>query len=118
MKTEITLELRNKIRRDMRIVEGQHYPNPGGEHCGILYFDKDKEFELFEECIIWKEMLDTYFKTSYNGGKAKKVGRFIGIKPEKIHLYSVEFIVSTYKDPSWRDWFDVKGEDDAPKLIA
>jgi len=116
MKTEISLELRNKIRRDMLIVKDQYFMD-GGDHCGILSFDKDKEFELFEECMIWKEMLDTYYRTSYNAGKAKRVGRFSGIKPKKIHLYSVEFAISGYDVPSWKDWFDVDGKEDITQLI-
>lgn len=117
MKKEISLELRNKIRRDMLIVEDQHYTN-SGDYCGILNFDKDKEFELFEECMIWREMIDTYFKTSYNAGKAKRIGRFNGIKPKRIHLNSVEFAVSTYRNPSWKDWFNIEGKEDDHKLIG
>jgi hypothetical protein len=117
MKTEISLELRNKIRRDMLIVQNTHYAN-SGDYCGILSFDKDEEFELFEECIIWGEMIDIYFRTSYNAGKAKRVGRFSGIKPKRINLHSVDFTISGYDNPSWKDWFDVDGEKDDHILVG
>ena len=116
MKTDVTLELRNKIRRDMLIVKN-HVGYPNGDHCAVLNFKKE-ELELFKECIVWRNMLDIYFKSSYNGGKLKNVGRFVGIKPVMIHPNSVEFAVSTYGDPSWKDWFNMEGEEDAPKLIA
>jgi len=116
MKTEVTLELRNKIRKEMKIVSGYGlYPN--GDYCGILYFDDD-ESKLFEECMIWKKMLDTYFKTAYEGGKLRKVGRFLGIKPMTMQTRSVEFAVSMYRDPSWKDWFNIEGENDDPILIG
>ncbi len=118
MKTELSLKLRNKIRRDMLIVKDEYFANGLGDHCGILHFDKDKEFELFEECIIWREMIDTYFKTSYNAGKAKRIGRFSGIKPKQIHLHSVEFAISGYDNPSWKDWFDQEGKEDVSNLIG
>jgi hypothetical protein len=117
MKTKITLELRNKIRRDMLIVKDQYFADGLGDYCGILSFDRDKESELFEECIMWREMIDTYYRTSYNAGKAKRVGRFSGVKPKKIHLHSIEFAISGYDNPSWKDWFDMEGKEDNPNLI-
>lgn len=117
MKTTITLELRNKIRRDMLIVKNEYYADGLGDYCGILAFNNDEEYELFEECIAWRKMIDTYYRTSYNVGKAKKVGRFIGIKPKKIYLYSVAFAISGYDSPSWKDWFDMEGKEDNPNLI-
>ena len=115
MKTEVTLDLRNKIRTDMKIV-ANHETYSNGDYCGLLYFDK-KEKDLFKECIIWKRMLDTYFKSSYNGGKLLKVGRFVGIKPAAIHSRCVEFAVSTFSNPSWKDWFNIEGEEDDNKII-
>ena len=115
MKTEVTLELRNKIRRDMLIVKGKDYTN--GDYCAILNF-KNEELQLFKECVVWRNILDTYFKTSYNGGKLHKVGRFIGIKPVMIHPNSVEFAVAMYEEPSWKDWFSMEEEEDASKFIA
>lgn len=117
MKKEISLKLRNKIRRDMLIVKDQYFADGLGDYCGILYFDKNEEFDLFEECMVWRKMIDTYYRTSYNAGKAKKVGRFIGVKPKEIHLHSVAFAVSTYEDPTWKDWFDIEGKEDNPTLI-
>ena len=117
MKTELSLKLRNKIRRDMLIVQDTHYVN-NGDHCGILSFDRNEEFDLFEECMTWREMIDTYFRTSYNAGKAKRIGRFSGIKPKKIHLYSVDFAISGYDNPSWKDWFDQEGKEDVSNLIG
>ncbi len=116
MKTKISLELRNKIRRDMLIVKDQYWMDKG-DHCGILSFDKDEELELFEECVAWIDMINTYYRTSYNAGKAKRIGRFSGIFPIKIRLHSVDFVIEGYDNPSWKDWFDVEGKKDMPYLI-
>jgi len=116
MKTEVTLELRNKIRKEMKIIERKHVASTG-DSCAILHF-KDEEQDLFDECIDWKKMLDIYFKSSYRGGALKKVGRFIGVRPREIGFHYVEFQVRDFKNPSWKDWFNVEGDGDKVTLFA
>ena len=121
MKKELSLELRKKIRENMAIDElhvgfGSEYSDNYG-YCGVLTF-KDDEIELYNECIEWRRIIDTYFKTSQTGGMAIRVGRFIGLKPIIFHKSFIEFGVILCEKESWKDWFDTEGENDASKFFT
>ncbi len=106
---DVSLELRNKIRRDMKILIQQQMDDI--DYTGILSFN-NKEKHLHDECQTWKKLIDTYFSTTYDCYKLSKIGRFIGVRPHKIYFQSVTFQVSSYNNPTWEDWFDVTGEND------
>jgi len=114
MKKEVTLELRNKIRKDMVILEGEVYyefDNDGccgdrikKNYCGILQFNNIENC-IFKECVLWQNNIKSHFSCSYNNDRLLRVGRFFGIKPMKICPTSVEFSIVHYTKPSWKDWF-------------
>lgn len=106
--TDISLDLRNKIRRDLIISDSYK-----GEmaHFGSITFSKNEK-HLFDECIRWKCLLDIYFKTSYNCYRMTRIGRFYNIRPCFVQNGIAEFDLSHYDKPSWRDWFDIEGNDD------
>jgi len=108
---DVSLELRNKIRRDMKIMNCEQTNN--GDYTGILSFN-NRERHLYDECQTWRKLIDTYFSTSYDCYKLSKVGRFEGIRPYKMYIrfQSFSFHISTYNKPTWKDWFDVTGEND------
>lgn len=108
---DVSLELRNKIRRDMKVLKEIQMGNMDYDYTGVLLFNNE-EGDLYNECRIWKKIIDTYFSTSYNCYKLSRVGRFKGVRPRKIHLQSISFQVTSYGEPTWEDWFDVTGRND------
>ena len=113
MYNDVSLRLRNKIRRDMIIATDLY----DGKGRGILQFHDD-ENELFDECLLWIKIINSYFKTSYNCYRLTRVGRFIDIRPvQVIGERKVEFDVDNYHPPSLKDWFvDNDGSDDGVLL--
>lgn len=110
MYKDVSLELRNKIRRDMIIQPSATMPQVN--FLGFLNFTFPEQDKLYVECKEWKSIIDKYFKTSYGCYMLEKVGRFYGVRPFRICLYHVEFEVESWRDESWKDWFDVTGEND------
>jgi len=110
MYKDVSLELRNKIRQEMRIQESATAPH--ANHIGFLNFTFPEQSALYCECRVWKRIIDKYFKTTYGCYMLEKVGRFYGVRPFRICLYHVEFEVEHCHRESWKDWFDISGESD------
>lgn len=106
---DVSLELRNKIRRDMRVLQQMQMGEI--DYTGVLSFNNE-ERHLYDECQRWRKIIDTYFSTSYNCYRLSRVGRFKGVRPHKIYNHTIKFQVSSYNPPTWEDWFDVIGEKD------
>lgn len=114
--SDVSLALRNKIRREMEVYEDVY----DGDCRGVLIFT-EKDVELFQECLQWLEVIASYFKTSYDCYRITKVGRFRGVRPARKEILceaggimemKVEFDVEEYDPKSWMDWFDVEGKED------
>ena len=112
--TDVSLELRNKIRRDMILYNDVY----GDGLKGILTFTHH-DLELYQECLLWNEKAKS---SMYGGYTMTRIGRFKGIRPlwagdivvdSDNHMeMKVEFEVDSFDEPSWMDWFDIKGEGD------
>ena len=115
--SDVSLELRNKIRSHMVIYDDIY----GGNVHGILELDQD-DIELIQECLLWREVIMTYFKTSYDAYKMTKIGRFHGVRPIEVSTINcdsdgllnvkITFEVDHYDEESWRDWFEIGDESD------
>ena len=115
--SDVSLALRNKIRRDMVLFNDVY--GDGLKGCLTL---THHDTPLIQECLLWHEVIMSYFKTSYDAYKMTKIGRFYGVRPKLIRdmvadsegtlNVVVEFEVDDYDEESWLDWFDVKGEAD------
>lgn len=114
---DVSLELRNKIRTYMVIYEDVY----GGSVHGILQLD-ETDIELIQECLQWREIIMTYYKTSYGAYKMSKIGRFYGVRPIEVKTINcdsdgkidvqITFEVDHYEEESWRDWFEIGHERD------
>lgn len=111
MYNDVSLELRNKIRMCMKVVE-----NANDDQRGMLHFFLPEEQPLIDECREWLNVINKYFKTTYNYYKLAKVGRFYGVRPIKVYYSFATFTVDDHDELSWRDWFDLSGYDDGPLL--
>lgn len=108
---DVSLALRNKIRRDMNIIH-----SAVDDERGIIRVYSTDEQYLIDECREWLGVIKTYFKTTYDCYKLAKVGRFYGVRPLRVyHSFSV-FHVDSHDPPSWEDWFDLSGKNDGPLL--
>lgn len=113
--SDVSLGLRNKIRREMVVTEDLY----GGDARGILEFHEDEK-ELFDECCLWLKVINSYFKTSYHCYKITKVGRFRGIRPvQTMGVNKIQFDIDEYDPESWKDWFeDQDGKEDGVLMGA
>jgi hypothetical protein len=114
---DVSLELRNKIRRYMEIdISIGTYD---GSPTGVLRLELNEK-ALYEECRVWVNFICTYFSTSPTGGRISKIGRFYNLKPTVLHqdlkYYRVYFNVEYYDPQTWFDWFDVEGNSDGDFL--
>ena len=110
MKTHISEELQDKILNDL--VEDtfrNDWELPVWASIGSLTFDEN-ELDLYNECIEWREVITTYFLSSYTGGALKKFGPYEHIRPDQILHNKVIFTFEDNKHMSWKDWF-IRGED-------
>ena len=110
MYNDVSLELRNEIRKNLMINFGatRPYANCSGSLCLMPH-----KRHLFEECEKWLNTIMTYYKTSYQAMCLTKVGRFYMIRPyEILHGYICKFEFERYDKPSFMDWFDTTGEND------
>lgn len=116
--SDVSLELRNKIRKDM-IIYNDIFGS--GDLRGVVNFTNN-ELHLFQECLLWHEVVMTYFKTAYDCYKMTRIGRFLGVRPtspteiisesEGTLTAKMEFHVDECEEESWRDWFDIEGNND------
>ena len=112
MLNDVSLELRNKIRKDLQF-DGKNWDVNG--YYGTLTFSDD-EMYLYEECKEWYNVIETYFKTSSTAYCLTRVGRFNFVRPFAILNKEVIFQVDSYNSESWKDWFDIEGKDDGPLI--
>jgi len=115
MLMKISNQLRNKIRRDLIILNQYGIYSSDEYYRADLYFSQDED-DLLMECIKWWKDIDTYFKTSYNTYKIN-CGRFKGVFPRKVYRYAkmASFYVDSFGKESWEDWFIMEGEINASK---
>jgi len=118
MLLKISSNLRNKIRKDLIILNAYETLHDNDSYKADLYFSKKEEYLLIE-VIKWLKEIDTYFKTSYNTYKID-CGRFKGVFPRKVFYYLkiASFYVYSYEKESWKDWFIMEGEVDASKQFT
>ena len=109
MYNDVTLELRNKIRRELDILED--YITENGNSIARLKFTKE-DIHLIEECKEWLNVIKRIFRCSYDAYRLENVGRFKGVKPIDVTDDDVLFSVVSHSEPSWKDWFDLTGEND------
>jgi len=112
MYNKVSQELQDKIGRDLK----QIY-NKDGEEIGMVTF-VIQEKEIYEECIEWLETINTYYLSSYWGGSLKKFLHYDYIKPAEVLHYMVLFKYELNWNMSWKDWFIVRGEDNASIVPA
>ena len=106
---DISLELRNKIRRELEIIDAIPLKL---DYVGELKFEP-YEVHLYEECKRWCKIIDDYYRTTYRAYCMTRIGRFEMIKPFRIHAdLRVAFEFEKHQKKSWRDWFDVEGKSD------
>jgi len=116
MYTRVSKELREKMAKDL--IEHFNY-NDDAEMCEYATLDFDiHEMHLHKECIEWRETINMYFLTSYQGGALKKFLEYEYIKPQKIGRAQVTFRFEKNYNPSWKDWFVNKGVDLASIIPA
>lgn len=108
---DVTLELRNKLRRELDIIEDELTGN--GNHLATVGFN-NSETHLAEECKTWLGVITKLFRTSYDCYRLTKLGRFRGVRPKEVYDNFAVFSVVAYKKESWIDWFDITGENDGP----
>ena len=111
--SDVSLALRNKIRREMIL-----YNDVFGDGLkGILSFTH-LDLKLYQECLQWNELAKSSSLDSY---RMSKIGRFKGVRPMWVGdivatqddmQMKVEFEVEDYDEPSWMDWFDIEGKND------
>lgn len=111
MYNDVSLELRNKIRKELTIVDNI-YMRCHSNHIGFLNFNFPEDELLYQECLIWKKLITKASEISSDCYMLERVGRYYGVRPHGIGTYHVEFEVEYYEQESWRDWFDVTGETD------
>lgn len=111
----ISNELRNKIRKDLQIVNKCMPIRIYDAYKADLYFNKE-ERPLLLEVQEWLKKKDTFFKTSYKTYKIN-CGRFKGVYPHCVYFYSglASFFVYDFEKESWEDWFIMEGESYASK---
>jgi hypothetical protein len=106
--TDVTLELRNKLRRELDIIDRT---SKHGNYLATITFKED-ESHLMEECKTWLNVIHKFFRTTYNAYRLTKIGRFEGVRPQDVNDVIAVFSVKSYSEKSWRDWFDTLGEGD------
>ena len=109
MYKDVSLELRNKIRRDL-IIHDDHITE-NGNTIAELNFNNDEQ-HLADECKEWLGVIRKIFRTSYDALRLEKVGRFEGVRPKEVNDNEALFSVTYYTEETWKDWFDVTGEND------
>ena len=113
MYKRVSSALRDKIGNDLKAALDEE----GGDF-GILFF-KLHEMHLLQECIDWRDCINTYYLSSYRGGALKKFLNYEYIRPEKIFHNKVHFSYELNWNMSWKDWFIVKeGVDNASIVPA
>ena len=114
MYNRVSAELREKMANDL--VEHFDYRDEAKlSEYAVLDFN-DNEMHLHKECIEWREVINTYFLASYQGGALKNFLTYKYIRPEMISRTQVIFSYETNWNPSWKDWFVDKGVDCASIL--
>lgn len=109
MYNRVSRELRDKMAKGL--VEKFDYSDEAKfSEYAILDFNDD-EMHLHKECVEWREIINTYFLASYQGGALKKFLNYEYIRPEKIERRRVIFSYEMNWNPSWKDWFVDKGVD-------
>jgi len=110
---KISSKLRNKIQRDLIIIEPEIPVRMEDSFKGELIFNEDEK-ELFFEVQDWIQKIETFLSTSYKGHKID-CGRFEGVYPYDIYhdQNKIAFYVYQFDHESWRDWFMVE-EENAP----
>lgn len=117
MLIEISNKLRNKIRRDLIILNTHDILYDNDSYKADLYFSED-EIDIWFEAFDWMRHIETYFKTSYNTYKID-CGRFKGVFPFGVYAErKARFYVYAYEKESWRDWFIMEGEINASKQFT
>lgn len=104
---DVSLELRNKIRRDLYLVSNDYIEY----HDAELVF-KDNELYLYDECKTWRNVIESQYGRTYDTYAMTKIGRFYFVRPEEICPNFVKFSVGCFDAKSWLDWFDVEGKSD------
>ena len=113
MYNDVSLELRNYIRRNLTVIQGITRPYA---NCSGFVFFPGEDRHLYEECKKWYQTIQTYYKTSYQAMCLTKLGRFYMIRPYQIDTHDdakiVKFEFERYEKKSFMDWFDTTGEND------
>jgi len=111
MYTRVSSALRDKIGKDLVAALDEE----GGDF-GILNF-KPSEIHLLQECVEWRECINTYYLSSYRGGALKNFLKYEYIRPEKIFQDRVHFSYDLNWHMTWRDWFIVEEGVDHASII-
>lgn len=104
MKTSISSELKQKILTDIKMIELHINHTQTYNFQGVVFFNKN-ETRLYKECVEWFEIIKTYYITSYNGCRIKKIGSMEGIRPHEVLDDRVIFTINEVIETSWKDWF-------------
>ena len=91
---------------------------PGAQYILVivdLSDHPDPDYDI-KQCKEWMRIIDTYFSTSYKAYKVD-VGPFKGLYPKIIKENEIQFQCEDFDHkPTWRDWFIMEGDKNAPKL--
>lgn len=102
-------ELLNKIKTDMTICDSMRWKSVSDYSCdyvGTLEFSEN-EMKLFAACKEWISYVKSHLVNSTEYLKLNQIGRFRGVRPERIYeKYKIYFRVSDYDESSWKDWFE------------
>lgn len=116
MKTSISFELKHKIMADIKLLETSTSYAELYNNEGIVLFNEN-ETDLYEECVEWFKVIKTYYTTSYNGARIKKIGCMEGIRPYKVlDNNRVVFSINDVVKLNWKDWF-IQEDETAFKFI-
>lgn len=75
----------------------------------------DPEYDT-EQCKRWMKIINTYFSTSYYAYRVD-IGPFKAIYPTEVYENKIHFHAEEFEHkPTWRDWFIVEGDENAPQL--
>lgn len=127
MLKSISLELVYAISNRMMLYandEKYSIMDDAGDLICLINFENLFEQHLIDECIEWRRIIDTYFKTSYRAMSLKRAGRYLNVRPLPIqkpktkdrllHITPIKFQIEFVDQKNWKEWFVMKGELNAP----
>lgn len=112
MYTKVSEKLIEKMTKDL--VEITSYISRDKLY---LQFE-DGESDLYKECILWRETINTYFLSSETMGSLKKFLNYKFVRPESILHNIVIFSFEHNYNPTWKDWFIVEEGVDSASIIT